>query len=126
MVRHDNFELATRRARELGAVVPRVVSATYNRSARRVVVQLSSNLMISFSPTDVEGLEDAKPSQLAEIEISPSGFGLHFPAIDADLYVPALLEGFGLNPPGSTRGIPVRAPEIPGQILGQFETRGGG
>ncbi len=94
MVRHDNFELATRRARELAAVAPRVVSASYNRSARRVVLQLSSNLIVSFSPTDVEGLEDAKPSQLAEIEISPSGFGLHFPAVDADLYVPALLEGF--------------------------------
>jgi hypothetical protein len=31
---------------------------------------------------------------LSAIEISPSGLGLHFPALDADLYVPALLEGF--------------------------------
>jgi hypothetical protein len=49
---------------------------------------------VSFSPSDVEGLEDARPSQLNEIEISPSGFGIHFPAVDADLYVPGLLEGF--------------------------------
>jgi hypothetical protein len=27
------------------------------------------------------------------IEISPSGLGLNFPALDADLYVPALLQG---------------------------------
>jgi hypothetical protein len=30
---------------------------------------------------------------LAKIEISPSGFGVHFPDLDADLYLPGLLEG---------------------------------
>jgi hypothetical protein len=41
----------------------------------------------------VQGLEDASPAQLSQIEITPSGFGLHFPKLDADLYVPSLLEG---------------------------------
>jgi hypothetical protein len=31
---------------------------------------------------------------LKHIEISPSGLGLHFPALDVDLYLPALLEGY--------------------------------
>jgi hypothetical protein len=39
-------------------------------------------------------LEHAKAADLAEIELSPSGFGLHFPQLDADFYMPALLEGF--------------------------------
>jgi hypothetical protein len=39
-------------------------------------------------------LEKATPAQLEPIEISPSGFGIHFPKLDADLYLPALLEGF--------------------------------
>jgi hypothetical protein len=39
-------------------------------------------------------LEHAKAADLAEIELSPSGFGIHFPKLDADFYVPALLEGF--------------------------------
>jgi hypothetical protein len=30
---------------------------------------------------------------LNKIEISPSGYGLHFPKLDADLYPPSLLEG---------------------------------
>ena len=30
---------------------------------------------------------------LADIEISPAGLGLHWPKLDADLYVPALLQG---------------------------------
>jgi len=55
------------------------------------VVQLSSNLGIFFSPRDAEGLEHATPEQL--IEISPSGYGLHFPKLDADLYLPSILEG---------------------------------
>jgi Protein of unknown function (DUF3532). len=61
------------------------------------VIHLSSKLIVSFSPGDVEGLKDARPLQLNKIEISPSGFGIHFPALpalDADLYVPGLLEGF--------------------------------
>ena len=40
-----------------------------------------------------EGLADAKPADLAIIEITPAGLGLHWPKLDADLYLPALLEG---------------------------------
>ena len=94
MASRDNFERANERARELEARVPRAVSARYDRKTGRIAIHLSSKLIVSFSPADVQGLENAKPSQLAEIEISPSGFGIHFPALDADLYVPALLEGF--------------------------------
>ena len=58
-----------------------------------MVVLLNSNLGIFFSPASAEGLEQATPDELSEIEISPSGYGLHFPRLDADLYLPALLEG---------------------------------
>lgn len=45
-------------------------------------------------PVDLaQGLAGAKPSDLSEIEISPTGLGLHWPRLDADLYLPALLEG---------------------------------
>ena len=40
-----------------------------------------------------EGLAGASPDDLAQIEISPTGLGLHWPRLDADLYVPALLQG---------------------------------
>jgi hypothetical protein len=91
---HDYFEEANRRAKDLAARIPRALSAHYDHKTGRIVVHLSSKLIVSFSPGDVEGLKDARPSQLDEIEISPSGFGIHFPAVDADLYVPGLLEGF--------------------------------
>ncbi len=94
MALHDSFELANRRAKDLRTRVPSAVSAHYDRKSGRIVIHLSSKLIVSFSPQDAQGLENAKASELEEIQISPSGFGIHFPELDADLYVPALLEGF--------------------------------
>src|SRR5579863_825116 len=94
MASRDDFKQANRRARDTKERIPRAVSAHYDRKTGRIVIHLSSKLIVSFSPTDAEGLEGAEPAQLKEIEITPSGFGLHFPAVDADLYVPGLLEGF--------------------------------
>ena len=94
MATSNHFELANRRARELKLSIPKAVAAHYDRDGGRVVIRLSSRLEVSFSPRDAQGLEHAKPSQLESIEISPSGFGIHFPKLDADLYLPGLLEGF--------------------------------
>jgi len=94
MATSDQFEVAGRRARELRSSIPRAISARYDRSRRRIVIQLNSRLDVSFSPHDAQGLEHARPSQLETIEISPSGFGIHFPKLDADIYLPGLLEGF--------------------------------
>ena len=58
------------------------------------MIDLSRGISIAFKPHDAQGLEHANASQLAKIEISPSGLGLRFPALDADLYSPSLLEGF--------------------------------
>jgi Protein of unknown function (DUF2442) len=90
----DEFKRANQRAKDIEARIPRAVAAHYDRTTRRIVVHLSSRLIVSFSPADAQGLEDARPSQLKDIEISPSGFGIHVPALDVDLYVPGLLEGF--------------------------------
>src|SRR2546422_11721421 len=115
MAMHDNFQLANRRAASLQAAVPKAIAAFYDRASGRVVIRLNSKLDVSFSPHDAEGLEHAKPSQLNEIEITPSGFGIHFPKLDADLYLPALLEGFL----GSKKWMASRL----GQIGGQARSR---
>ncbi|CAM3402361.1 DUF2442 domain-containing protein [Halomonas lysinitropha] len=69
------------------------VSARYDRRSRRLIIRLHSGLELAIPPRLVEGLSQATPEALSEIEISPSGLGLHWPQLDADLYVPALLEG---------------------------------
>jgi hypothetical protein len=93
MVTRDEAKRANMRAGHLRGAGPTAVSATYDRRSGRVVVRLTSGIDVGFSPHDTQGLETAKPAQLDPIEISPSGLGLHFPKVDADLYLPALLEG---------------------------------
>jgi Protein of unknown function (DUF2442) len=94
MATSDHFEVANRRAKSLQSSAPRAIAAHYDRASGRVVIRLSSRLDVSFSPRDAEGLEHARPLQLEPIEISPSGYGIYFPKLDADLYLPGLLEGF--------------------------------
>ncbi|MEO8870641.1 MAG: DUF2442 domain-containing protein [Granulicella sp.] len=86
--------VANARAKKLKASVPTAIAARYDKRADRIVLSLSSKLEVMFAPKLAQGLEDASPTDLAKIEISPSGYGIHFPRLDADLYLPALLEGF--------------------------------
>jgi hypothetical protein len=69
------------------------VSARYNRRSSRIIVTLNTGVHLTFPVKLAEGLADAPPESLAEIEISPAGLGLHWPQLDADVYVPALLQG---------------------------------
>ena len=72
---------------------PQAVAARYDRRVGRIMVTLSNGLELAFPPHLAEGLADAKPADLAIIEITPAGLGLHWPKLDADLYLPALLQG---------------------------------
>lgn len=69
------------------------VSARYVVSRKMVVVTLGNGMELAFPPSLAQGLEHARASDLSAIEITPSGLGLYFPKIDADLYLPALMEG---------------------------------
>jgi hypothetical protein len=93
----DKFETeirtATERAAQRQARTPKAVNVRYDREQGRVVIDLSTGLAVAFPPNRAQGLAGARPADLSEIEITPSGYGLHFPKLDADLWLPALLEG---------------------------------
>lgn len=89
----QEFKEATARAKELKASTPAAIAAHYDRETRNIIVKLSSGVGLFFSPQDAQGLERGTAAQLSEIEISASGFGLHWPQLDADLWLPGLLEG---------------------------------
>lgn len=72
---------------------PRAVSARYDAGRGRVIVRLTTGIEIGFAPHDAEGLQHATRDDLAVIEVDALGLGVHFPRLDADFYVPALLEG---------------------------------
>ena len=115
MVSRNSVELASKRGEQLRREFPHAVAARYDRASGKIVVELSSKLTLSFSPQDAQGLENATPAQLGEIELSPSGLGVHFPKLDADLYIPGLLEGFM----GSKKWMAARL----GQAGGQSRSR---
>ena len=109
MVNRRTYDEATRRGLALQNAGPTALAARYDRRIGRIVVTLSSGLDVTVRLRDLEGFERARPDLLEPIEITPSGLGLHFPKLDADLYLPALLEGvFG------TRRFMGAAPVEPG------------
>lgn len=69
------------------------ISARYDRRAGRIVVELNTGIQLAVPVQQIEGLAHASSEELAKIEISPTGLGLHWPRIDADVYVPALVQG---------------------------------
>jgi hypothetical protein len=93
MAPRDEFDRANAQAAHRLDTTPRVVSAHYDPHTDRIIMSLSNGLEVSFPAHGVQGLETATPADLEQIEIDPPGFGLHFPTLDADLYVPALLQG---------------------------------
>jgi hypothetical protein len=91
----DNVRQAEKRMQARLKEQPRAIAVRYERrgGSARIVVSLSNDLDLGFPVKLVQGLAGAKASDLSEIEITPTGLGLHWPRLDADLYLPALLEG---------------------------------
>lgn len=87
------IEAANERGRIARDAEPRAVSARYDARANRVIVELASGATFAFPPALAQGLCHASPEQLADIEVSPSGYGLHWPQIDEDYSVPGLVNG---------------------------------
>ena len=69
---------------------PKAVSAHYDDVADRIVVHLDTGAELVFAPRDMKWLEGATLAQLGRIDISPLGDGLHWPDLDADIFLPPL------------------------------------
>lgn len=81
---------AGRAAEEAG---PRAASARFDRDTGRVEVELRNGCLFAFPAEMGQGLRGASPDELAAVEVTPGGYGLHWEALDADLAVPALMAG---------------------------------
>ena len=68
-------------------------AARYDAGSERLIVSIHNGVELAIPVRLVEELAGQDPNDLAEIEISPAGLGLHWPRIDADVYVPGLLAG---------------------------------
>lgn len=71
----------------------RALSARYDTRKKLIIIDLANGSSFSFPPHLAQGLSNARAAELADIEISPFGIGLHWPQLDADLTVEGLLAG---------------------------------
>ena len=114
----DQFTSANRRTARTLAKTPVVIAVRFESQTDRLVLELSSGIEVSFPPRMAQGLEHAQGSDLREVEISPSGLGIHFPRVNADLYVPTLLEGMF----GSRRWMATQIGKLGGQARSTAKT----
>ena len=91
-ISEQEFQAATLRGEEVRRR-GYAVRADYDSRQNRLVVDLNTGVTIMVPVHLIEELADATADSLGEIEISPAGTALHWPRLDADVYVPSLMQG---------------------------------
>jgi protein involved in temperature-dependent protein secretion len=91
-ISEQEFQAATLRGEELRRK-GYAVRADYDSRQNRLVVDLSTGVTIMVPVHLIEALSHATADDLGDIELSPTGIALHWPRIDADVYVPGLMQG---------------------------------
>ncbi len=85
------------KARAVGAALDateaRAVKAWYAADTERIFIELNTEVVMGFPYRYLQGLTNATPRQLAEVEVTPTGYGLHWESLDVDLVVPQLVAG---------------------------------
>lgn len=71
----------------------RALAVRYEASTREVVLALPHGASFRFPVDQAQGLRGASDADLAEVALTPGGYGLHWEALDADLGVAGLLAG---------------------------------
>jgi hypothetical protein len=86
------IRVAKERTRRLRALEPRAKSVSYDRSARMLTIELTNGSSFRLPIKLIPWLRNVSANQLATMEVSPSGEGLRWEALDIDLSVPGLLQ----------------------------------
>jgi len=87
------IERASRASEIANSIEPRAKSAHYDVASGLVVIALKNGATFSFPSQIAQGISGAPVAALSEIELTPSGDGLHWELLDVDLHVPSLLAG---------------------------------
>jgi hypothetical protein len=91
----EEYEQANKRGEEMKRAWPSAISVLLSQSFDHLQISLSSGRVLNVPLSAFPQLSKAERGELANVEISSSGFGIYFPDLDLDLYVPALLEQYG-------------------------------
>ena len=87
------FEAAKARGKAEEETEILAVAARYDRRHGRIVVDLDNGCVFAFPARQVQGLENATATELADIEIVGRGMALHWPLVNADIRIEGALSG---------------------------------
>ena len=87
------LKAAEARGRKMLKIEPRASSVRYDKASDRIVIDLANGCSYAFPSQLVQDLRGASPEDLAGVEVDGLGFNLHWPTLDVDLFVPALVSG---------------------------------
>ena len=90
-ITEEDFNKATEQGARLLARGPLATSVRY--SLGRIHVELDNGCAFAFPASHAQMLSGAKVADLRQIEINAAGLGLHWPSLDADLWLPSLIKG---------------------------------
>lgn len=91
---NSEIDRAIARAKQ-GRHEPLVTEAEYKPGPGLdlLILKLSDGRRCVIPREELQGLQSGTAEQISRIELVGGGTGLHWPALDADLYVPSLLRG---------------------------------
>jgi hypothetical protein len=92
---HD-IELARKEGQKAANAV-HAIAARYLPNRERIEIDLSTGWSVLVPKTFSHRTADANAIQCANIQITDSGLGLHWPLIDEDWYVPAVIESLSTS-----------------------------
>lgn len=93
----DEMIMRARRAGAESLNGPRAVAARYLADRQRIEIDLSSGWSIQVPRSFSALTANADAAACAQIEITDSGLGLHWPLLDDDWYVPAVVEALAMH-----------------------------
>ena len=89
----ESIAIAQAKTRKADAAEPRAVRARFDPESNRLLLDLRNGVTVAVPRGLLQGLADADPALVSQVEVTPSGQALHWEGLDADFSVPALLLG---------------------------------
>jgi hypothetical protein len=87
------YEAGVRRGAEKRQDATQAKSASYERASNRLIVELKNGVTFMIPCDLIQGLRDARPEEIAEVEVMPRGMALHWERLDQDFSVAGLMAG---------------------------------
>lgn len=87
------IDQARQAGEQLADSEPFAVNAWYESADQLVFIEMNNGVLMGFPSELLQGLEDATDEQLSQVELTSTGYGLHWESLDVDLGVPQLVSG---------------------------------